>query len=165
MILHTPRFTLSAFQAADWPFFLRLRQNSSIMRYMAEVAHESHIRTLFEDRLQDNNAFIIRDEQGNAVGDIGLRQSVHNAQEADIGYAVAPESQGQGIACEALDAVCEYAFHQRGISALNAWVLAENRGSVRVLEKNGFQRVQVLEKAFVLKGKCFDDWVYRREKA
>jgi len=164
MTLHTPRFTLSTFQAADWPFFLRLRQSDGVMRYMAEVAHQSHIRTLFEDRLRDSGAFVIRDAQGNAVGDIGLRRSVHNLQEADIGYAVAPESQGRGIACEALSALCDYAFDKLGIAALNAWVLAENQGSVRVLEKSGFQRVQVLEKAFVLHGKCYDDWVFRREK-
>lgn len=164
MTLHTPRFTLTSFQHSDWPFFLRLRQDNSVMRYMAEVAHEAHIRTLFGDRLQDSHAFVIRDAQGNAVGDIGLRKSVHNAEEADIGYAVAPESQGRGIAGEALRALCDYAFHKLGIAALNAWVLAENLGSVRVLEKSGFQRVQVLEKAFVLKGECYDDWVYRLEK-
>lgn len=165
MTLYTPRLTLSAFQNADWPFFLRLRQNNNIMRYMAEVAHESHIRTLFEERLQDNSAFIIRDMQGNAVGDIGLRRSVHNALEADIGYAVAPDFQGRGIAGEALRTLCDYAFQHAGLAALNAWVLAENKGSVRVLEKCGFQRVQVLEKAFMLQGKCYDDWVYRLEKA
>lgn len=165
MTLHTPRFTLSAFKATDWPFFLRLRQSHSIMRYMGDIAREAQIRTLFEDRLQDQGAFIIRDTQGNAVGDIGLRQSVHNAQEADIGYAVAPECQGRGIAGEALRALCDYAFNQLGIAALNAWVLAENEGSVRVLEKSGFQRVQVLEKAFVLAGQRYDDWVYRLEKA
>lgn len=165
MTLYTPRFMLSAFQHSDWPFFLRLRQNNAVMRYMAEVAPETHIRTLFEDRLQDSCAFMIRDAQGHAVGDIGLLQSVHNRQEADIGYAVAPECQGRGIAGEALQALCTYAFQHLGIAALNAWVLAENRGSVRALEKSGFQRVQVLEKAFELEGKCYDDWVYRLEKA
>ncbi|MGY5956127.1 GNAT family N-acetyltransferase [Kosakonia sp. BK9b] len=164
MTLQTPRFTLSHFQEHDWPFFLRLRQDGEIMRYMAEVASEGQIRTLFDDRLKDKNAFVIRNTQGEAVGDIGMRPSVHHPHEADVGYSISPEAQGCGVASEALQALCEYAFAKREVRALNAWVLADNRGSVRVLEKSGFLRVQVLEKAFQLKGKYYDDWVFRREK-
>ncbi|WP_039058793.1 GNAT family N-acetyltransferase [Enterobacter sp. Bisph1] len=163
MTLYTPRFTLSSFQESDWPFFLHLRSNESVMRYMAEIASQTQIRTLFDDRLHDSNAFIIRDGD-NVVGDIGLRISQHNPHEADIGYAIAPAAQGRGIASEALQALCEYAFSQHNVAALNAWVLAENQGSVRVLEKSGFNRVQVLEGVYLLAGEYYDDWVYRREK-
>ncbi|MGG7444756.1 GNAT family N-acetyltransferase [Kosakonia oryzendophytica] len=164
MTLQTPRFTLTPFQESDWLFFLRLRRDDRIMRYMAEVASEGQIRTLFDNRLLDDNAFVIRDVQHTAVGDIGLRPSVHNPQEADVGYSIMPTAQGRGVASEALQALCEFAFDKRNVQALNAWVLAENQGSVRVLEKSGFQRVQVLEKAYLLKGEYYDDWVYRREK-
>lgn len=163
MTLHTPRFTLTPFQESDWPFFLHLRSDISVMRYMTEIASQAQIRTLFDDRLQDSYAFIIRDSQ-RAVGDIGLRISQHNPREADIGYSVAPASQGCGIASEALQALCEYVFSQDKVDALNAWVLADNQGSVRVLEKSGFSRVQVLEKVYLLHGEYHDDWVFRREK-
>lgn len=163
MTLYTPRFTLSSFQESDWPFFLHLRSNDSVMRYMAEIASRAQIRTLFDDRLRDNNAFIIRD-QHSAVGDIGLRISQHNPHEADVGYSVAPAAQGRGIASEALQTLCDYVFSQGNVNALNAWVLADNQGSVRVLEKSGFTRVQVLEKVYLLHGEYYDDWVYRREK-
>lgn len=165
MTLQTLRLTITSFQREDWPFFLQLRRDNSIMRYMAEIASTAQIRTLFNDRLQNPFAFIIRDRQGNAVGDIGLRVSDHNSQEADVGYSITSAAQGRGIASEALEALCSYAFQQGGIDALNAWVLAENQGSVRVLEKCGFQRVEELKQAFLLKGKYYDDWVYRREKA
>lgn len=163
MTLYTSRLTLSAFQPSDWLFFLHLRRNSNVMRYMGEIASEDQIRTLFADRLADSHAFIIRNARHIAVGDIGLRISQHNPQEADVGYSISPDAQGQGIASEALQALCDYAFDNQ-IRALNAWVLAENKGSVRVLEKNGFKRVQVLEKTFLLHGKYYDDWIYRREK-
>ncbi|WP_342324258.1 GNAT family N-acetyltransferase [Kosakonia sp. BYX6] len=164
MTLQTPRFTLSPFKESDWPFFLRLRQDSSIMRFMAEIASEGQIRTLFDNRLNDDNAFVIRDEQHSSLGDIGLRLSQHNPQEADVGYSIVPAAQGRGIASEALRTLCDFAFSQRDIQALNAWVLAQNHGSVRVLEKSGFARVQVLEKAYLLNGEYHDDWVYRLEK-
>ena len=94
---------------------------------------------------------------------IGLHISPENREEADIGYTVVPAAQGKGIASEALRAVCEYAFNQTGVKAINAYVLADNGGSVRVLEKAGFVRTQVLEKAYEIDGVRYDDWVYRLE--
>lgn len=164
MILSTPRLTLSPFTDADWPFFLALRQSPDIMRFMGDIATEYDIQTLFNARLKDANALIIRDSLGQALGDIGLQISARHPQEADVGYAIAPFAQGKGFASEALIALRDYAFSQTTVTALNAWVLADNQGSVRVLEKLGFRRVQVLEKAFSLNGVDYDDWVYRLEK-
>lgn len=75
-----------------------------------------------------------------------------------------PQAQGKGYASEALRAVCEYGFTTLGVQAINAWVLGENRGSSRLLEKQGFVRTQVLEKAYHLNGVDYDDWIYRLER-
>ncbi|WP_412917719.1 GNAT family N-acetyltransferase [Klebsiella spallanzanii] len=72
--------------------------------------------------------------------------------------------QGQGYAREALQAICDYGFNQLGVQAINAWVLGTNSGSSRLLEKQGFIRIQVLEKAYHLNGIDYDDWVYRLER-
>ncbi|MBN0848207.1 GNAT family N-acetyltransferase, partial [Pseudomonas aeruginosa] len=101
---------------------------------------------------------------GEALGDIGLRISPKNPHEADVGYALLPQAQGKGYASEALRAVCEYGFTTLGVQAINAWVLGENRGSSRLLEKQGFVRTQVLEKAYHLNGVDYDDWIYRLER-
>ncbi|EOV5313519.1 GNAT family N-acetyltransferase [Klebsiella pneumoniae] len=136
----TPRLSLTRFVTDDWPFFLRLRQDPQVMRFMGEVLSEE------------------------ALGDIGLRISPKNPHEADVGYALLPQAQGKGYASEALRAVCEYGFTTLGVQAINAWVLGENRGSSRLLEKQGFVRTQVLEKAYHLNGVDYDDWIYRLER-
>lgn len=164
MILSTPRLTLSPFTEADWPFFLALRQSPDIMRFMGELAAEQDIRIRFNTHLHDQHSFVIRDRWGKALGDIGLHISTEHPQEADVGYAITPSAQGKGFASEALAAIQDYVFGHTSVTALNAWVLADNHGSVRVLEKLGFIRVQVLEKAFTLNGVDYDDWVYRLEK-
>lgn len=164
-ILTTARLTLSPFQATDWSFFLALRQNPDIMRFMGNICPERETRLLFARRLASQHTFVIRQHNdATPLGDIGLHVSPHFPHEADIGYCVIPEAQGQGIGSEAVRAVCEYAFRDAGIEALNAWVLAENTGSVKLLEKTGFERTQVLEKAFEVNGIRYDDWGYRLVK-
>ena len=151
--LTTPRLRLSGFNASDWPFFLRLRRDPEVMRYMGELLEEPALRTLFESRCADPGVFVLRDASGAAIGDIGLRIS-----------ALLPEAQGKGYASEALKAICDYGFQQLGVHAINAWVLGSNAGSSRLLEKHGFIRIQVLEKAYRLNGIDYDDWVYRLER-
>ena len=161
--LTTPRLSLTRFVTDDWPFFLRLRQDPLVMRFMGEVLSETALRSVFASRCADPGVFVLRDKRGDALGDIGLRISPKNPHEADVGYALLPQAQGRGYASEALRAVCDYAFNQTGVKAINAFVLADNGGSVRVLEKAGFVRTQVLEKAYEINGVRYDDWVYRLE--
>ena len=134
------------------------------MRYMGEILEEPALWTLFASRCADPGVFVLRDASGAAVGDIGLRISGKNPHEADVGYALLPEAQGKGYASEALKAICNYGFQQLGVHAINAWVLGSNAGSSRLLEKHGFIRIQVLEKAYHLNGIDYDDWVYRLER-
>ena len=51
-----------------------------------------------------------------------------------------------------------------GIGGLAAALACARAGwQVRVLEKAGFVRTQVLEKAYEIDGVRYDDWVYRLE--
>jgi len=162
--LSTTRLLLSPFTELDWPFFLSLRQNPEVMRFMGEVLDEEAIRRVFRQRCSEPGIFVIRDTSGAALGDIGLRVSHKYPHEADIGYALLPQAQGKGYASEALQAICDYGFDALALNAINAWVLGDNHGSARLLEKRGFVRTQVLEKAYRLNDKEYDDWVYRLEK-
>ncbi len=160
----TPRLYLAPFEPSDWAFFRTLREDRRIMRYMAAIAPEKETRRVFAARLAAAHVFVIRlRDDVTPLGDIGLQISTENREEADVGYTVVPAAQGKGIASEALSAVCGYAFSQIGVKAINAYVLADNGGSVRVLEKAGFVRTQVLEKAYEIDGVRYDDWVYRLE--
>ncbi len=134
------------------------------MRYMGELLSETALRSVFECRCEDAGVFVLRDSVGTPLGDIGLRISTKNPHEADVGYALLPQAQGQGYASEALRAICDYGFTTLGIHAINAWVLGDNLGSSRLLEKHGFVRIQVLENAYHLNGVDYDDWIYRLER-
>lgn len=99
-----------------------------------------------------------------AAGGYWSAHQRENPHEADVGYALLPQAQGQGYASEALRAICDYGFTTLGIHAINARVLGNNLGSSRLLEKHGFVRIQVLENAYHLNGVDYDDWIYRLER-
>lgn len=135
------------------------------MRFMGDIAPAKETRLLFARRLAAQHTFVIREHHNPMpLGDIGLQISHLYPHEADLGYAIMPQAQGKGIASEAVRAVCQYAFEHAGVTAINAWALAENKGSVRILEKTGFVRTQVLEKAYEVNGIAYDDWVYRLQR-
>ncbi|ETX63849.1 N-acetyltransferase GCN5 [Citrobacter portucalensis] len=135
------------------------------MRYMGNIAPAKDTRLLFARRLAAQHTFVIREHNSpTPLGDIGLQISHLYPQEADLGYAIMPQAQGKGIASEAVRAVCQYAFEHAGVTAINAYALADNKGSIRILEKTGFVRTQVLEKAYETDGIAYDDWVFRLER-
>jgi [ribosomal protein S5]-alanine N-acetyltransferase len=57
----------------------------------------------------------------------------------EVGYGVFPDQQGQGYATEATHAQVQWALAQTGVRRVRATTPAWHRGSVRVLEKIGFQ--------------------------
>ena len=61
-----------------------------------------------------------------------------------IGYWVAREARGRGVAAEALRALTRWAVETLGVQRLELLTDVANRGSQRVAEKAGFQREGIL---------------------
>ena len=59
-------------------------------------------------------------------------------QYKELEYAIAAQERGNGYAVEAVEAMLRYAFLQRDISVVAAWVRAFNQPSVRVLQRCRF---------------------------
>jgi ribosomal-protein-alanine N-acetyltransferase len=64
-------------------------------------------------------------------------------QSANLGYWVAEQANGQGLATKAVGELIPVAFGELGLHRLEAGTLVDNVGSQRVLEKNGFERIGV----------------------
>lgn len=59
-------------------------------------------------------------------------------EQVEIGYTVAPEFQGQGIATEAIKNIVDYLIGEIGFNRVRATVHVENVASQKALLKNGF---------------------------
>ena len=79
------------------------------------------------------------------VGRVNLNNVVLGAFcSADLGYWVDSARNGHGIATAAVAAVVQVAFTELGLHRVQAGTLLHNRGSQRVLERNGFTRSEWL---------------------
>jgi ribosomal-protein-alanine N-acetyltransferase len=84
----------------------------------------------------------LRDESSygrTLIGTFGSGFPKPETGEAEIGYGLLPDWQRQGFAVEAVDAMLPWLRTRREIRAFVAQTFPMLRGSIRVLEKCGFQ--------------------------
>ncbi|MGH3029791.1 MAG: GNAT family N-acetyltransferase [Gaiellaceae bacterium] len=118
---------------------------------------ERNLRHGDEDGL---GVFIFRDRETGRFAGLGLVRplEVDGREEVEIGYVVAAELGGRGLATEMAEELVRFAGRS-GLNDLVALTLPENAASRRVMEKAGFsyeREVEQPDETFVL---------YRRRSA
>ena len=107
---------------------------------------------------------IDRRNAGGPEGVIELNLSTGDRR-AGLGYWVAPGYRGKGYATEAARAMCRIGFDRLRLHRIEAWVLARNRASMRVLEKAGFRKEGRLRHRFKVGGRWLDQvWMGRLKR-
>lgn len=102
---------------------------------------------------------------GMIVGNISVEQkSDVYGKDAEIGYLLITEKWSQGIMTEAVGQICDIAFSSLDIIRITGLVYEPNRGSRRVLEKNGFLLEGTMKNAVVKEGRVYDLCVYGKLK-
>ena len=82
---------------------------------------------------------VVRRADGRIIGDIGTHGPPDREGCVEIGYALAPSAQGQGIGTAALAALVSRLAAMPGIRRLTAVTSAQNTASRRLLERQGFR--------------------------
>ena len=98
---------------------------------------------------------------GKVIGSIGIfrQQNIHR-RTAELGYYIAEEYWGKGIATQAVNKICDYVFQNSDILRIFAEPFSKNIASCRVLEKAGFQCEGTLRSNEVKCGKICDMKMY-----
>jgi len=101
------------------------------------------------------------DIDGCAAGGIGvvLKDDIYR-RSGEIGYWLGESYWGQGIMTQAVIAVSDWAFSNFDICRLYAGVFAENKASMRVLEKAGYTREACLKMAVTKDNRTMDEIIY-----
>jgi len=81
------------------------------------------------------------EHDGVLVGTVGAAGPVSPDGDQELGYGLVPDARGQGLATEAVGAVCAVLERRAGVRRLTAEVLPGNAASVRLLQRLGFAEV------------------------
>jgi ribosomal-protein-alanine N-acetyltransferase len=91
------------------------------------------------------------------IGRIALNNIVRGVfQNAYLGYFVGRDHNRMGFATEAVQTLTAHAFHDLALHRLQAAVMLDNPGSMRVLEKAGFRREGVARRYLQINGAWVD---------
>jgi len=154
---------LRRMRADDAPAVLAIWGDAQVMRYMARPP------LLGLDEARDFIAEIgvlasagrlyqwgIELDDGELVGTVTLAMSDPRHQTADLGFALRRDRWGQGIVSRAADLAVDYAFEALDVHRLQADADPRNPGSLRVLEKLGFEREGILRERYFQLGERQD---------
>lgn len=89
---------------------------------------------------------VVRKEDDRLIGFVQLGDMNRYAGYKELEYAIVADCRGKGYATEAVRAMLDFAFSEREVAVVAAWVRSFNRSSVRVLEKCGFVHEGTLRK-------------------
>jgi ribosomal-protein-alanine N-acetyltransferase len=106
---------------------------------------------------------VIVDTDGTIVGRINLNSIIRGAaQTASVGYWVAQDRNGRGVATAAVADIVEYGFTRLSLHRVQGETLLHNTASQRVLERNGFERIGMAPKHLRIAGRWQDHLLYQR---
>ena len=145
--LETPRLWLRWPRASDAPAIQRYCSRWEVAQFTARIPHPYPPGTAerFVFATRNGNAsgrdltLVLTPIRGKreAFGAVSLEGRAQNR--LTLGYALAPEAWGKGLASEAIEAMVEAAFVMTSAIEIDASVRVENPTSRRVLEKSGFE--------------------------
>jgi RimJ/RimL family protein N-acetyltransferase len=103
---------------------------------------------------------IVRQEGGLLIGDCGIHFPPDDTHQAEVGITIAPVQQRRGYASEALEAVLDMLFTQRGLHRIYGRVDPRNSASVALLERLGMRQEGHLRESVWVRGEWTDDLIY-----
>ena len=90
-----------------------------------------------------------------------LQAGIHiESQVATIAYLIGTAFQRKGYGTEGVTSMIEHLKSNYEVSHIKAWIDTRNIPSIRLVEKVGMKRVELIEKADHFKGSDSDEYVY-----
>jgi RimJ/RimL family protein N-acetyltransferase len=100
---------------------------------------------------------------GEAIGGIGFKLGTDIARlSAEMGYWLGEPFWGRGLTTRAVLATSDWAFENYKLTRIFAMAFSHNVGSMRVLEKAGFEREGTMRRSAIKNGVIFDQVLYAK---
>ncbi len=164
----TDRLTIRHLQLKDATFIIRLLNEESFIRYIADKNVRSKLDAenyLVHGPFESYKAFgyglnlVVLKRTGTPIGMCGLLKRTE-LEHPDIGYAFLPEFCGMGYAYEAALSILNDAVTTHSLQTILAVTSPDNSNSITLLKKAGFNSLGVME----LYGSKNNIYEYRSQK-
>ena len=174
--LTTERLRLRWLTPADVPALFEIFGDAEVCTYwsrppLPDVAAAEALLWEIEECFAARSLFqwgIAERETDAVLGTCTLASLSTEHRRAEVGFALARRAWGRGYLAEALPALLAFAFDALALHRIEADVDPRNARSIRVLEREGFQREGYLRERYHLMGEVQDAIAYsllRREWA
>ena len=168
--LRTERLILRLFRSNDLEAVYDMQSRPEVARYLywsprdRDGAAESLREKLKCSRIEVEgdilNLAVVRASGGPVIGDMMLHYVSAEHRQAEIGYIIHPDAQGEGLATEAARALVDLSFRELGAHRVFGQIDARNTASARVLERVGMRREAHLVENEWVKGEWTDEVIY-----
>ncbi|MCG8436129.1 MAG: GNAT family N-acetyltransferase [Gammaproteobacteria bacterium] len=154
--LITDRLTLRRLSPDDLADFQLYRRDEEVGRYQGWLPQSDAEAAAFLETKGKAEFFqpgkwfqigIAERETGTLIGDIGICLSAEEP-EAEIGFSLRRQSQGMGLAKEAVSAAIAFIFEEADIRRIIGIVDARNAGAIKLLQKLGMQHIETKQAVF-----------------
>ena len=168
MLIDCGDFRIRSYHPEDGVDLVRYANNPNVAANLRErfphpYTHEAAGEWLDAALHQDPETNFVIATAEELIGTIGLRlgDDVYR-HSAEIGYWLGEPFWGRGIASRAVSTLVDWGFDNFSLLRIFAHVFGENPGSMRVLEKAGFECEAVMRRAIVKNGRVMDQKLYAR---
>jgi ribosomal-protein-alanine N-acetyltransferase len=143
--LRTERLDLRELDASFVPDVFAVRSDPVVQLYnsVPHLTRDDTLRFIAEQRTKYSRhteitwALLVRD-LGRVVGEVSVFDWDTYHRRALIGYELAHDQWGQGLAHEAIRAVLHFTFGQMDLNRVEIWTSAANQRSLRLARRLGF---------------------------
>ncbi len=163
----TARLTLRPMVPTDRQRYAAIFQDPGTCRYLyREPLADDEVETSLAERFhtvarEQGYGFELGiDLEGQLAGTISLFLRSVEHRRGEVGYTLHPSARGQGLAAEAVRAMCDVGFGQLELHRIEGRLDARNTASARVLTAAGFEREGHLRQNEWVKGEWTDEVIY-----
>ena len=168
MLLDLGDLTVRSWRKRDLDALVRYANNPNIAANLRDQFPHPYTRFagaayLLEVRSSEVETSFAIEHANEAIGGIGFKLGTDVARlSAEMGYWLGEPYWGRGFATRAVLATSDWAFEHYQLSRIFAMAFCHNVGSMRVLEKAGFQREGTLRRSAVKNGVILDQALYAK---
>ena len=146
--METTRLYIRPILETDFPDIFRLQSDPDVMRHIRPATDDPEVVRIrmaewmnYSQKQPGLGVFILEwKENRSFVGYVVARHVAFDptTEEYEVGYTIAPEYWGRGLASEVTPALCDYLFQLKQPEYIVAFTAFENSASQNVLLKSGF---------------------------